>query len=171
MTNRFGRSHLPLSSDRRTNIAGGFYATYSLGMYRVRRTACGNDSRENNRLHVILHCSAPRAWVYAIIGLQRASSIFHSTVLETKKSRTRILNRTTDGEVAVHGGMAETAAVQAVRSAPSRNYRRDRRMRSRAETKGPLIMRHGVGDTFFACWPRPRLCGHDIGPDHATTPS
>jgi hypothetical protein len=39
----------------------------------------------------------------------------HSTLLETK-SRPHF-KRTPDGEVAVIGGMSETAAVQAVRSA------------------------------------------------------
>jgi len=88
------------------------YATYSLGHVISFDEPHAEIDREN-RLHV-LHCSAPRAWSYAIIGLN-GQLLSHSTLLETK-SRPHF-KRTADGEVAVIGGMSETAAVQAVRSA------------------------------------------------------
>src|SRR5438309_10608573 len=86
------------------------YATYSLGHVIAFDEPHAEIDREN-RLHV-LHCSAPRAWSYAIIGLN-GQLLSHSTLLETK-SRPHF-KRTADGEVAVIGGMTETTAAQAVR--------------------------------------------------------
>src|SRR5437763_12718864 len=111
LTNRFA-DHTSLYVRVEDEHRSVVYATYSLGHVIAFDEPHAEIDREN-RLHV-LHCSAPRAWSYAIIGLN-GQLLSHSTLLETK-SRPHF-KRTADGEVAVIGGMAETAAVQAVRSA------------------------------------------------------
>jgi len=111
MTNRFA-DHTSLYVRVEDEHRGVVYATYSLGHVISFDEPHAEIDREN-KLHV-LHCSAPRAWSYAIIGLN-GQLLSHSTLLETK-SRPHF-KRTADGEVAVIGGMSETAAVQAVRSA------------------------------------------------------
>jgi hypothetical protein len=110
MTNRFA-DHTSLYVRVEDEHRSVVYATYSLGHVISFDEPHAEIDREN-RLHV-LHCSAPRAWSYAIIGLN-GQLLSHSTLLETK-SRPHF-KRTADGEVAVIGGMSETAAVQAVRS-------------------------------------------------------
>src|SRR6478752_3827418 len=111
MTNRFA-DHTSLYVRVEDEHRSVVYATYSLGHVISFDEPHAEIDREN-KLHV-LHCSAPRAWSYAIIGLN-GQLFSHSTLLETK-SRPHF-KRTADGEVAVVGGMSETAAVQAVRSA------------------------------------------------------
>jgi hypothetical protein len=85
------------------------YATYSLGRVIAFDEPHAEIDREN-RLHV-LFCAAPRAWSYATIGLN-GQLITRSTILETK-TRPHF-KRTAEGEVAVVGGMTESAAAQAV---------------------------------------------------------
>ena len=110
MTNRFA-DHTSLYVRVEDEHRGVVYATYSLG-HVISFDEPHAEIDRQNRLHV-LHCSAPRAWSYAIIGLN-GQLLSHSTLLETK-SRPHF-KRTADGEVAVIGGVSETAAVQAVRS-------------------------------------------------------
>jgi hypothetical protein len=83
------------------------YATYSLGRVIAFDEPHAEIDREN-RLHV-LHCSAPRTWSYATVGLD-GQLVSHSTILESK-SRPHF-KRTADGEVAIAGGMSEAAAAQ-----------------------------------------------------------
>jgi hypothetical protein len=111
LTNRFA-DHTSLYVRVEDEHRGMVYATYSLGHVIAFDEPHAEIDREN-KLHV-LHCSAPRAWSYAIIGLN-GQLLSHSTLLETK-SRPHF-KRAADGEVAVIGGMTETAAAQAVRGA------------------------------------------------------
>ena len=110
-TNRFA-DHTSLYVRVEDEHRNTVYATYSLGHVIAFDEPHAEIDREN-KLHV-LHCSAPRAWSYAIIGLN-GQLLSHSTLLETK-SRPHF-KRTSNGEIAVVGGMAEAAAVQAVRTA------------------------------------------------------
>jgi hypothetical protein len=84
------------------------YATYSLGRVIAFDEPHAEVDREN-RLHV-LHCAAPRTWSYAIIGLN-GQLLSRSIILETK-TRPHF-KRSADNEVAVIGGMTESAAAQA----------------------------------------------------------
>jgi hypothetical protein len=111
LTNRFADHtslYVRVEDERRNTV----YATFSLGPVIAFDEPHAEIDREN-RLHV-LHCSAPRAWSYAIIGLN-GQLLSHSTLLETK-SRPHF-KRTPDGEIAVVGGMTEAVAAQAVRNA------------------------------------------------------
>jgi len=111
LTNRFADHtslYVRVEDERRNTV----YATYSLGHVIAFDEPHAEIDREN-KLHV-LHCSAPRAWSYAIIGLN-GQLLSHSTLLETK-SRPHF-KRTADGEIAVVGGMTEAVAAQAVRNA------------------------------------------------------
>jgi hypothetical protein len=84
------------------------YATYSLGRIIAFDEPHAEIDREN-RLHV-LYCAAPRTWSYATVGLN-GQLLSRSTIVETK-SRPHF-KRTADGDVAVVGGMTESAAAQA----------------------------------------------------------
>ena len=88
------------------------YATYSLGRIIAFDEPHAEIDREN-RLHV-LHCAAPRSWSYAIIGLN-GQLVSRSTILETK-TRPHF-KHTSSGDVAVVGGMTESAATQAAQAA------------------------------------------------------
>ena len=90
---------------------GIVYATYSLGHVIAFDEPHAEIDREN-RLHV-LHCAAPRTWSYAIVGLD-GHLLSHSTLLEVK-SRPHF-KRNPEGEVAVVGGMTESAAVRAAQN-------------------------------------------------------
>jgi hypothetical protein len=85
------------------------YATYSLGRVIAFDEPHAEIDREN-RLHV-LFCAAPRTWSYATVGLN-GQLLSRSTILETK-TRPHF-KRTAEGEIAVFGGMTESAAAQAV---------------------------------------------------------
>jgi hypothetical protein len=85
------------------------YATYSLGRVIAFDEPHAEIDREN-RLHV-LYCAAPRTWSYAVVGLN-GQLLSRSIILETK-TRPHF-KRSPDGEVAVIGGMTESAAAQAV---------------------------------------------------------
>jgi hypothetical protein len=109
LTNRFADHtslYVRVEDERRSVV----YATYSLGRVIAFDEPHAEIDRQN-RLHV-LHCSAPRTWSYAVIGLN-GQLLSHSTLLETK-SRPHFA-RATDGAITVIGGMTEAAAAQAVR--------------------------------------------------------
>jgi len=111
LTNRFADHtslYVRVEDERRNTV----YATYSLGHVIAFDEPHAEIDRDN-KLHV-LHCSAPRAWSYAIIGLN-GQLLSHSTLLETK-SRPHF-KRSANGDVAVVGGMTEAAAAQAVGNA------------------------------------------------------
>ena len=80
LTNRFADHtslYVRVEDERRNTV----YATYSLGHVIAFDEPHAEIDREN-KLHV-LHCSAPRAWSYTIIGLN-GQLLSHSTLLETK---------------------------------------------------------------------------------------
>jgi hypothetical protein len=107
MTNRFP-DHTSLYVRVANKDTGVVYATYSLGHLILYDEPKVQIDR-TNQLHV-LHCSAPRTWSYAVIGLN-GELVSHSTYMETK-SRPRLL-QTADGMVAVRGGMAEAPPAPA----------------------------------------------------------
>jgi hypothetical protein len=101
LTNRFAdHSSLYVRVEDKDN--GVVYATYPLG-----RLMSYDDPQAKidrlNQLHV-LHCAAPRTWTYSHVGLN-GQLLRHETFLETK-SRPH-LRRTSNGEVAVAGGMRD----------------------------------------------------------------
>jgi hypothetical protein len=101
------------------------YATYSLGRVIAFDEPHAEIDREN-RLHV-LFCAAPRTWSYANIGLN-GQLVSRSTILETK-TRPHF-KRSADGEIAVVGGMTESAAAQAAqKSVPKLSTRPDEQPR------------------------------------------
>ena len=111
MTNRFP-DHTSLYVRVEDENRGIVYATYSLGHVIAFDEPHAEIDREN-RLHV-LHCAAPRVWSYATIGLN-GQLLARSTLLETK-TRPHF-KRSTDGDVAVVGGMTESAAARAAQNA------------------------------------------------------
>ncbi len=111
MTNRFP-DHTSLYVRVEDENRGIVYATYSLGHVIAFDEPHAEIDREN-RLHV-LHCTAPRVWSYATIGLN-GQLLTRSTLLETK-TRPHF-KRSTDGDVAVVGGMTESAAARAAQNA------------------------------------------------------
>ena len=109
LTNRFP-DHTSLYVRVEDKDSGIVYATYSLG----RMIAFDEPQAEldrSNELH-ILHCAAPRSWAYSRVGLN-GQLIARSTFMETK-TRPRLFH-TTEGTVAVRGGMLETPAAQSAR--------------------------------------------------------
>jgi hypothetical protein len=101
MTNRFP-DHTSLYvrvADKETGIV---YATYSLG-----RMILYEDPKvqidPQNRLHV-LHCSAPRTWSYAVIGVN-GELVTQSSFSEIK-SRPHLV-RGDDGAIDVRGGLLD----------------------------------------------------------------
>ena len=111
MTNRFP-DHTSLYVRVEDENRGIVYATYSLGHVIAFDEPHAEIDREN-RLHV-LHCVAPRVWSYSTIGLN-GQLLARSTLLETK-TRPHF-KRSVDGDVAVVGGMAESAAARAAENA------------------------------------------------------
>ncbi|MDQ2868183.1 MAG: hypothetical protein M3R59_07220 [Verrucomicrobiota bacterium] len=106
LSNRFP-DHTSLYVRVENENSGVVYATYSLGRVIAFDEPHAEFDRQN-QLHV-LHCSAPRVWSYAVIGLN-GQMISHTMLLETK-TRPHF-RREPDGDLAVVGGMAEDAAVQ-----------------------------------------------------------
>src|SRR6266849_2507382 len=109
LTNRFP-DHTSLYVRVEDKDSGIVYATYSLG----RMIAFDEPEAEldrSNQLH-ILHCAAPRSWAYSRVGLN-GELIARSSFMETK-TRPRLFP-TTEGTVAVRGGMLETPAAQSAR--------------------------------------------------------
>lgn len=111
LTNRFA-DHTSLYVRVEDEARSMVYATYSLGHVIAFDEPHAEIDRQN-RLHV-LHCSAPRVWSYAVVGLN-GELIAHNTIMETK-TRPHF-QRTADGNLAVVGGMTESAAAQATQSA------------------------------------------------------
>jgi hypothetical protein len=110
LTNRFA-DHTSLYVRVENKDNGIVYATYPLG----RVIAFDEPQKEldrANQLHV-LHCSAPRTWAYSHVGLD-GQLLKQETFMETK-SRPRLMH-TSEGMIAVTGGMREVPAAQAVRS-------------------------------------------------------
>jgi hypothetical protein len=117
LTNRFP-DHTSLYVRVQDKDSGIVYATYSLG-----RTI-GFEQPEAeidraNQLHV-LHCAAPRAWSYSRIDLN-GQLLEHSSFMETK-NRPRLVH-SSNGEVAVRGGMIETPAQTSRSKAPKLSAR------------------------------------------------
>ena len=111
LTNRFA-DHTSLYVRVEDENRSVVYATYSLGRV-ISFDEPHAEIDRDNKLHV-LHCSAPRTWSYATIGLN-GQLLSHSTLLETK-SRPHF-KRNAEGDVAVVGGITEATAAQAARSA------------------------------------------------------
>jgi hypothetical protein len=111
MTNRFP-DHTSLYVRVEDEGQGIVYATYSLGRVIAFDEPHTEIDREN-KLHV-LHCTAPRTWSYAIVGLN-GQLLSRSILLETK-TRPHF-RRSTDGDVAVLGGMSESTAARAAQNA------------------------------------------------------
>src|SRR5881296_2691749 len=109
LTNRFP-DHTSLYVRVQDKDTGIVYATYSLG-----RTISFEQPQAEidraNQLHV-LHCAAPRAWTYSRIGLN-GELLTHSSFMETK-TRPRLVH-STNGDVAVRGGVIEAPAAQTAR--------------------------------------------------------
>ncbi|MGI9115020.1 MAG: hypothetical protein ACR2FX_08290 [Chthoniobacterales bacterium] len=108
LSNRFS-DHTSLYVRVEDETRNVVYATYSLGRIIAFDEPHAEIDREN-RLHV-LHCSAPRTWSYATVGLD-GQMLSRSIILETK-TRPHFV-RTANGDVGVAGGMTETAAARAV---------------------------------------------------------
>jgi hypothetical protein len=104
LSNRFP-DHTRLYVRVEDKSTGAVFGTYSLGR------AISYDEPQvqldlQNQLHV-LHCSAPRTWAYSRVGLD-GQLVARSTFTETK-TRPR-LRQTTQGAVAVRGGMLDVPA-------------------------------------------------------------
>jgi hypothetical protein len=110
LSNRF-LDHTSLYVRVENKNSGVVYTTYSLG-----RSISNEDPQAEvdraNQLHV-LHCAAPRNWAYSHVGLN-GELLAHSTFLETK-TRPR-LRHTSDGSIAVSGGMLDVPIAQSKRS-------------------------------------------------------
>jgi hypothetical protein len=111
LSNRFP-DHTSLYVRVEDKDSGTVYATYSLGRV-LAFDEPQTDLDRSNHLHV-LHCAAPRSWVYSHVGLN-GELVARSSFMETK-TRPR-LYRTAEETVAVRGGMLETPAAQSAQSA------------------------------------------------------
>jgi len=110
LSNRF-LDHTSLYVRVENRDTGVVYTTYSLGRIIASPDPQAEIDRAN-QLHV-LHCAAPRSWAYSHVGLN-GELLAHSTFLETK-SRPR-LRHTTDGSIAVNGGMLDAQTADAKRN-------------------------------------------------------
>jgi hypothetical protein len=117
LTNRFP-DHTSLYVRVQDKDTGIVYATYSLGRTIAFEQPQAEIDRAN-QLHV-LHCAAPRAWSYSRIGLN-GELLAHSSFMETK-SRPR-LTHSTNGQVAVRGGVVEAPAENSRSTAPKLSAR------------------------------------------------
>jgi hypothetical protein len=109
LTNRFV-DHTSLYVRVENRDTGVVYTTYSLG----RMIAYDDPQAEidhANQLHV-LHCAGPRNWAYSHVGWD-GQLISHSTFLEAK-TRPR-LRRTSDGSIAVSGGILDSPVAESKR--------------------------------------------------------
>ncbi len=117
LTNRFP-DHTSLYVRVQDKDSGIVYATYSLGRTIGFEQPQAEIDRAN-QLHV-LHCAAPRAWSYSRIDLN-GKLLEHSSFMETK-SRPRLVH-SSNGEVAVRGGMIETPGQTSRGTAPKLSAR------------------------------------------------
>ncbi len=111
LSNRFP-DHTSLYVRVEDKNSGVVYTTYSLGRI-IAFDEPQTELDRMNQLH-ILHCAAPRSWAYSHIGLN-GELLKRSTFMETR-ARPR-LRHTTDGSVAVHGGMLDTPVAESSRGA------------------------------------------------------
>ena len=118
LSNRFA-DHTALYVRVEDKNTGAVYSTYSLG----RAIAVDEPQAEvdgMNQLHV-LHCSAPRTWAYAHIGLN-GELLKRSTFMQVKTQPR--LRHTADGAIAVHGGaLDQPVAANAQNHAPKLSAR------------------------------------------------
>jgi hypothetical protein len=91
---------------------GDVYATYSLGRIIGFEEPQAELDRAN-QLH-ILHCTAPRNWIYSRVGLN-GELLAHSAFTESK-TRPR-LRHASDGAVIVFGGTIEASVAESARTA------------------------------------------------------
>ena len=117
LTNRFP-DHTSLYVRVQDKDSGIVYATYSLGRTIGFEQPQAEIDRAN-QLHV-LHCAAPRAWSYSRIDLN-GQLLERSSFMETK-NRPRLVH-SSNGEVAVRGGMIETPAQTSRSKAPKLSAR------------------------------------------------
>ena len=110
LTNRFV-DHTSLYVRVENRDTGVVYTTYSLGRI-ISFDEPQAEIDRANQLHV-LHCAAPRNWAYSHVGWD-GQLLAHSTFLETK-TRPR-LRRTSDGSIAVNGGMLDRPVAASKRS-------------------------------------------------------
>ncbi|MFN2474994.1 MAG: hypothetical protein ABR526_01465 [Chthoniobacterales bacterium] len=109
LSNRFP-DHTKLYVRVENKNTGAVYRTFPLG----RVIAFDEPQAEldaQNQLHV-LHCAAPRTWAYSHIGLN-GELLSRATFMETK-SRPH-LARSSNGAVAVKGGMQDAPASRSAR--------------------------------------------------------
>src|SRR4029450_5362820 len=106
LSNRFP-DHTSLYVRVQDRDKGIVYATYSLGRSIAFEQPQAEIDRAN-QLHV-LHCAAPRAWTYSRARLT-GELLGHSSFIEAQ-TRPRLV-RSTNGEVAVRGGVIEAPAAQ-----------------------------------------------------------
>ena len=117
LSNRFP-DHTSLYVRVQDRDKGIVYATYSLGRSIAFEQPQAEIDRAN-QLHV-LHCAAPRAWSYARIGLN-GQLLTHSSFMETK-TRPHLVH-SGNGDIAVHGGIAEAPAQSSDNKAPKLSAR------------------------------------------------
>jgi len=98
---------------------GVVYATYSLGR-NISSEQPQAEIDHANQLHV-LHCTTPRAWSYARVGLN-GELLEHSSFMETK-TRPRLLH-SANGAIAVRGGVVEAPARNSPSKVPKLSARR-----------------------------------------------
>jgi hypothetical protein len=110
LSNRFP-DHTSLYVRVENKDTGVVYTTYSLGRIIASMDPQAEIDRAN-QLHV-LHCAAPRSWAYSHVGLN-GELLAHSTFLETK-TRPR-LRHTSDGSIAVNGGMLDVPVAETKRN-------------------------------------------------------
>jgi len=110
LTNRFV-DHTSLYVRVENRDTGVVYTTYSLGRI-ISFDEPQAEIDRANQLHV-LHCAAPRNWAYSHVGWD-GQLLAHSTFLETK-TRPR-LRHTSDGSIAVNGGMLDRPVAASKRS-------------------------------------------------------
>ena len=110
LTNRFV-DHTSLYVRVENRDTGVVYSTYSLGRI-ISFDEPQAEIDRANQLHV-LHCAAPRNWAYSHVGWD-GQLLAHSTFLETK-TRPR-LRHTSDGSIAVNGGMLDRPVAASKRS-------------------------------------------------------
>lgn len=106
LTNRF-TDHTSLYVRVENKDSGVVYSTYPLGRV-IATDAPQAEVDRANQLH-ILQCAAPRAWTYSHVGLN-GELLKRETFLETK-SRPRLVH-TTEGAIAVSGGMRDSSIAQ-----------------------------------------------------------
>jgi hypothetical protein len=111
LSNRFP-NHTALYVRVEDKSTGDVYATYSLGRIISFEEPQAELDRAN-QLH-ILHCTAPRNWIYSRVGLN-GELLAHSAFTESK-TRPR-LRHASDGAVIVFGGTIEASVAESARTA------------------------------------------------------